>query len=233
MNKKRVKRYLCCMCAVMMTISATGCAETELGKMTAEEENMYVQYAANLILKHDKNNIDRMIYVEAETKPQETESQTTTPGQEEETTQTTGQETATDINGIVSASGFDIQPNGYQVLEAYPSDGGNLGMSMIAVKGYKLLVVNLKVTNTSGADQTLNMLETKAQYKGIINDSIRLNAQVTALLDAFNTYHGTIPAGGSEDLVLVFQVNENDVASINSVKLNITYNDKQGTVAIN
>ena len=76
------------------------------------------------------------------------------------------------------------------------------------------------------------MLGTKAEYKGIINDSVRMNAQVTALLNALNTYRGTISAGGSTELVLVFQINENDADNIGSVKLNLTYNDKQGTVVI-
>ena len=32
--------------------------------------------------------------------------------------------------------------------------------------------------------------------------------------------------------IKVFQINENDADNIGSVKLNLTYNDKQGTVVI-
>lgn len=231
MDKRKAKNYVCCVLAVLMTVSGTGCAKSELTELTEEEKDLYIEYSANIILKHDKNNIDRMPYVEPVTEaPAETVTQageTSIPGISDEGSTVTG------MNELFALQGLDIQPAGYEVLDSYPSGGSEIGMSMVAVKGYKLLVVKFHVGNTAGADMPLNMLETKAEYKGIINDSVRMNAQVTALLNAFNTYNGTIPAGGSEELVLVFQINENDADDISSVKLNVTYNDRQGTVVIN
>lgn len=58
------------MLAALMAVSGTGCAKSELTGMSEEEKNLYVQYSANLILRHDKNYIDRMTYVEAETEVQ-------------------------------------------------------------------------------------------------------------------------------------------------------------------
>ena len=219
------------MLAALMAVSGTGCAKSELTGMSEEEKNLYVQYSANLILRHDKNYIDRMTYVEAETEVQ-TSSNVAGTDSQNQAGMADSSAALTDMNSLFQINGLDIQPAGYEVTDSYPSASSGLGMSMVAVKGYRLLVLKFAVTNTGGTDAALDMLGTKAEYKGIINDSVRMNAQVTALLNALNTYRGTIPAGGSTELVLVFQINENDADNIGSVKLNRTYNDKQGTVVI-
>lgn len=219
------------MLAALMAVSGTGCAKSELTGMSEEEKNLYVQYSANLILRHDKNYIDRMTYVEAETEVQTSSNVAGTDSQNQAGVSDSSA-ALTDMNSLFQINGLDIQPAGYEVTDSYPSASSGLGMSMVAVKGYRLLVLKFAVTNTGGTDAALDMLGTKAEYKGIINDSVRMNAQVTALLNALNTYRGTIPAGGSTELVLVFQINENDADNISSVKLNLTYNDKQGTVVI-
>lgn len=232
MNKKRGKRYLCFGLAAMMAFSGTGCVKSEISDLTEEEENLYVEYAANIVLRHDKNNIDRMRYVEME----ETTAAPAASEQNQENSGTAENTETADImsmNDIFGMAGIDIQANGYEVSDSYPSNGSELGMSMIAVKGYKLLILKFNVANTSGSDIAVNMIDSGAVYRGIINDSVRMNAQVTALLNAFNTYSGTIPAGSTQEMVLVFQINENDADNIRSVKLNVTYNDRQGTVVIN
>lgn len=231
MNRRKMKKTVCLMLAALMAVSGTGCAKSELTGMSEEEKNLYVQYSANLILRHDKNYIDRMTYVEAETEVQ-TSSNVAGTDSQNQTGVSDSSVALTDMNSLFQINGLDIQPAGYEVTDSYPSASSGLGMSMVAVKGYRLLVLKFAVTNTGGTDAALDMLGTKAEYKGIINDSVRMNAQVTALLNALNTYRGTIPAGGSTELVLVFQINENDADNIGSVKLNLTYNDKQGTVVI-
>jgi len=213
--------------------------KSELLDLSEEDRDLYAEYAANLLLKHDKNYIDRMRYVEpaeeTEAEPVSQEPVTESPDNLQHPEDQTGTQVSDvmSMNDIFGISGLDIQPNGYEVTNAYPSNGSELGMSMYAIKGYKLLVYKFNVTNTAGSDVALNMLESKASYRGIINDSVKINIQTTALLDAFNTYHGTIPAGSTQQLVLISQINESDAENISSVKLSITYNDRQGTVVIN
>lgn len=242
MRRKDLKKCLCLGLVSVMTFCTVGCVKSELAKVSEEDKDLYVEYAANLILKHDKNYIDRMRYEEVTE-----EETTTTPPVQEQTTQNPNNPSGSQnqdrpsggvseiksMNEIFGISGIDIQPNGYEVADAYPSNGSELGMSMVAVKGYKLLIYKFNVTNTSGSDVPLNMIESKASYRGIVNDSVRMNVQVTALLDAFNTYNGTIPAGSTRELVLIFQINASDTENISSVKLNVTYNDRQGTIVIN
>lgn len=235
MNMRRIKKSLCFGLAAVMAFSGTGCVKSELAELTEEEKNLYVEYAANAVLKHDRNYIDRMQEVELETETEDITEGQSYDGQNssEQNAAENGTAAVMSMNDIFGLSGIDIQTNGYEVADSYPSNGKELGMSMVAVKGYRLLVLKFNITNTAGADVTLNMMDSGAAYRGIINDSVKMNAQVTALLDAFNTYSGTIPAGSTQEMVLVFQINENDAENISSVKLNIIYNDKQGTVVIN
>ncbi len=239
MKKKYFKKYLCLGLAVITAFCLAGCKNSNLLDLSEDDRDLYAEYAANLLLKHDKNYIDRMRYVEPveETTTEQTSREPVTekpvnPGNPEGSTGTQVSDTKS-MNEIFGISGLDIQPNGYEVTNAYPSNGSELGMSMQAIKGYKLLIYKFNVVNTAGQDVTLNMMEPAASYRGIINDSVKVNVQVTALLNAFNTYNGIIPAGSTQELVLISQINENDAKNISSVKLNITYNDRQGTVVIN
>lgn len=67
MNQKGYKKLICCLLVVMAACSAGGCAKSKFPVLTEEEENLYADYAANLVLKYDKNYIDRMKSVELET----------------------------------------------------------------------------------------------------------------------------------------------------------------------
>ncbi len=226
MNQKGYKKLICCLLVVMTACSAGGCAKSKFPVLTEEEENLYADYAANLVLKYDKNYIDRMKSVELETE-EETEATTQTGGTEE--SQAVAEMSMNDLLGL---QGVQIQPAGYEVASSYPSDSGELGMSMTSVKGCKLLVVKFSVTNTSGSDVNVSMIDKTIQYRGVLNGTVKVNAQVTALLNALNTYQGTIPAGGTEELVLVFQINEHDAENIQSLELNVTYNNQQGKIVI-
>lgn len=242
MKKKYFKKCLCLGLAVITAFCMAGCKNSNLVDLSEENKDLYAEYAANLILKHDKNYIDRMRYVEpvqeTTTEPVSQEPVTenpknpTNPSNPQGPADTQVSDTKS-MNELFAINGLDIQPNGYEVTNAYPSNGSELGMSMQAIKGYKLLIYKFNVVNTAGQDVALNMMEQTASYRGIINDSVKVNVQVTALLNALNTYHGVIPAGSTQELVLISQINENDAKNISSVKLNITYNDRQGTVVIN
>lgn len=237
MKRKYLKKCLCTCLICAMAVGTTGCKQLDMSAvtdLTEAQEQLLVDYAANAVLNYDKNYIDRMQTVKLKVEEPETEEATQAPEQStsDDGTVSSGvavEDPVTTMNAILKMNGVDIQPTGFEVVDSYPSNGQELGMSMVAIKGCKLLVIKFHVT---GNGTELDMLGTGAVYKGIINDSVKVNAQVTALLDAFNTYQGTIPQGEAEDLVLVFQVDENDVSNIQSVKLNVSYDGQQGNVLI-
>ncbi len=244
MKRKYLKKCLCLGLVGALAVGTTGCKQMDMAlvtDLTEEQEDLLVEYVANAVLNYDKNYIDRMRFVayeketEAETEEPTSQSQQTSPekptgGNESQKPSVSVPETPSmTMDEIFGIPGVHIQPSGYEVVDAYPSNGEELGMSMIAIKGCKLLVVKFKVT---GNGSQIDLLKSGAVYKGIINDSVKVNAQVTALLDGFNTFQGVIEKGKTEELVLVFQVDENDTKNVRSVDLNIIYNDKQGNVTI-
>lgn len=226
MGRNYRKKIVSGILAMTLLGTLTGCQKLQLD-YTEEDYDLYAQYAANLLLKYDKNYIDRMPEVEVETKKTQTQAPTAVSGAEE------NQTVVTDVNQAFEYTGLSIRQNGFEVLDSYPSTSDSLAMSMIAIKGQKLLVMKFQVTNTTQTDQTVDFAKSGAVYRGVINGTIRMNVQHTALLDALNTYQGTIPAGQTIDLVLVFQVDESDATNISTLALNLTLGDKQVTVEIN
>ena len=103
---------------------------------------------------------------------------------------------------------------------------------MKAVENTKLLIIKLDVKNVTSNDIKLNIMKYNARYRANINDSDKLVAQVTLLLNAFNTYEGTIKANKSEELVLVFQTNAKSKSDIKNMVLDIYCGEKQGTITL-
>lgn len=239
MSMGKTKKYICAGLVLVMAISVTGCVKFE----TPERSELYVEYAANAVLKHDKNYIDRMQVVEVMAQEEMTTSkqQTTVSNQETQNggSASNGQDdnsnqpiAALSMEQILGLQGITITPVGCETVNSYPDNGSELGMSMIAVKGYQLMIMKFQVTNVSGSDQNVDIRGKNAVYKGIIDDKVRLNVQVTALLDALNTWNGALAAGETKELVLVFQIHEADAENIGSVKLNVTCQDKQGEIIV-
>lgn len=52
----------------------------------------------------------------------------------------------------------------------------------------------------------LDVLSVSPKFTVVLNQSVKSTAETTLLDTDFSTYQGTIPAGGSTRLVLVFQV---------------------------
>lgn len=234
----KIKKYICAGMALATAMSVTGCVKFE----TPEYSELYVEYAANAVLKHDKNYIDRMKWVEVTTQKETeaSEQQTTVSNQENQNGSSSSntqegsnqQITALPMQEILGLQGVTITPIGCEAVNSYPDNGSELGMSMIAIKGYQLMIMKFQVTNVSGSDQNVDIRGKDAVYKGIVNDKVRLNVQVTALLDALNTWNGALAAGETKELVLVFQINEADAENISSVKLNVTCQEKQGEIIV-
>ncbi len=92
---------------------------------------------------------------------------------------------------------------------------------MKAVENSKLLVVKFKISNPSAQDIAINMMAGERRYRGVINENVKANAQLSLLLDALNTFDGTIPAGTSQEFVLVYQIQTETKEEIKSLVIDI------------
>ena len=116
---------------------------------------------------------------------------------------------------LFGADGIQMTYAGAQLAPGY-MEGDYYEMTPDAGKQY--LVLSIDVTNTGADGVGLDVLSVSPKFTVVLNQSVKSTAETTLLDTDFSTYQGTIPAGGSTRLVLVFQVPD-DVASADSVEL--------------
>lgn len=225
MNVKNKAKYIISAILAGMVISLAGCSELEY---TEEQQDMIADYAAAVVLKHDVNYKEN--YLAATEEYAETESATfgeettasgdiTNPNEENPVNTVATAEQLTQALGI---NGLSAEYQDYYVTDAYPFENQESALFVMkAVEQSKLLVVKFKLSNPTGQDIAVNMMAEGRRYKGVINDTTKVNAQLSLLLDALNTFEGTISAGTSQEFVLVYQVQIETKEEIKSLIIEI------------
>ena len=111
------------------------------------------------------------------------------------------------------------------VLPEHPDNSWLI--SMAAREGKKLTVLRFSLENNSDVDVLCDILNAGKQYRLVVNHEKRINETVTVLMDSFSQFNATIHAGAAEDVVLIFEM-DNDLAdSIRS--LDLVIKDNLGT----
>ena len=124
------------------------------------------------------------------------------------------------IADAIGISGFDMAYGGFEIAEVYPDAHSNdLTFSMQAAEGKKLLVVHMDVINPDDADRECDALSCNVKYRILINETTRINEQMTILLNDLKSYSDTIKAKRKVDTVLVFEVDDAMVSQINTMSL--------------
>jgi hypothetical protein len=217
-----------------------GCG-TSLFELTEEEETVIVHYAAYVLAKHNVYQKDGMVAIDQslleeedvqiateDELPEETETQT------EEAEQQTGSgevqaDSSTEPENTISiaeAAGYDGQldfaytgfytVNNFQEGKAYSLD---------ARSGYEFVVAQFTMTNISGEALDVDIMGSNLTFRMSYDGTTRIKEDVTLLLTDLSTYTGSIESGESVDLVLLFEVPEEDAASVSELAF---YVDKDG-----
>lgn len=219
--------------ASVLPMAACGSSMPEL---TEEQNRLIVEYAAGLLLKYDENNHGRIVDIEESEPVNELEVQVEEPVAEEteepeeaeviENTQTPdevqmGEAIAErSIEEFYGIEGVSIAYTGFEVKDTYPDVAeDNLFFAMNASAGSKLLVFNFMVTNVGGQDLNLDMSAYNTKFKISINGESPKYILTTMLMNDLASFTGTIPAGASENLVLVSEISEEASGSVQSVAL--------------
>lgn len=125
--------------------------------------------------------------------------------------------------GIPAAIGipeFEMTYKGYETADIYPkSDGSDLTFSMQAAPGKELVVLHFDVKNPGSSDAECNVLDQNVKFRILVNESNRINEQMTILLNDLKSYKDTIGAGQAADTVLVFEADASVAESIRSLSL--------------
>ena len=217
--------------AGVLPMAACGSSMPEL---TEEQNKLIVEYAAGLLLKYDENNHGRIVEIEEVAEPveeQEVPVEESVAEEPEVTEAPENQQTPDEvqmeeaiaersIEEFYGIEGVTITYTGYEVKDTYPdTTGEDLFFAMNASAGSKLLVFNFNVTNVVGQDLNLDMAAHDTKFKISINGESPKYILTTMLMNDLSSFIGTIPAGASENLVLVSEIPEEESDSVQTVAL--------------
>lgn len=250
-----MKKLWCLLAILVLSVSLTGC-----GVELSEEDNRVIaEYAADLLLKYDRDYTSSLVEDEVpateqttqapatdttteETTEVTTEESSTQQPQEssstespasEDTTGSSDAEGAVDIGRIIGLDGISITYNQCMFLERYPSiDQDGAFIYLEADPGYQLAVVKFDIENTSAEDKTVDLLNTDISYKLVYNQTKAASPMLTILMDDLGTYESVVPAGSEQSAVLVFQISKDLISQLQKLDLRVTYRNEESVIHI-
>lgn len=255
MAKKVTSFVLLFLCISMLS----GCEKVK--DLTDEETRLIAEYAATSLLKYDLNYADRIAegereaHEKAETEDAVTKEETTDP--EEATTKeviteedskrppvedmidgkTTEniveKEEVQDLAPVLNEEGLSIKYSDYLISKQYPSKDKNGELIYLnASDGYELLVLQFQVKNITDEKVETSFLDKDVDYKILCNGNKAANPMLTILLDDLTTIDVSLNPSDETEAVLVFQVSESMKDNIQTMELNVHYNDTDSKINI-
>ncbi len=228
-----MKKIFTVACVLLCCISLAGCGKNDIS-LTTEQNDLVAEYIAGTLLKYSyenewkyqKLNSAGNTYTGTGNKnTTQVTQQTTQASQSQSTTQgatqsassqgTTSSPASEDLlTGLPEALGLNgvtLTYKDYVTGSSYPAD--SYSVSVPAQSGCEVVAVELKITNTSGSDITLNSsgsiaIKLTTGGKSVNNSASLLKNDITALKNY------KLSSGESKDVVIIFQVKESDANSI-------------------
>jgi hypothetical protein len=210
-------------------------------EMTEEEEDIIVRYAAYVLAKHNVYQKDGMVAVNPELLEPETEETTETETPQEETETESGETEPTGADAAVAedtseqtvssvsladAAGYEgqlnITYNGFFTTDNFQE---GKAYSLDAHTGYSFVVAQFTMENISGASIDVNVMETSPTFRMSYDGNTWIKEDVTLLLTDLSTYTGSLGIGESVDLVLLFEVPQEELESVGQLSFTV---DKGG-----
>ncbi len=239
------KRTTGILTAAASVLLVTGCGNT-IPEMNSEQEALVVEYAVGTVLKYDKNYESRLVEmtvsqeevqdasIEEEPAVSEIEEETNESEAVEVIDNTQDTQTAHSIEEFLGLDSVRFTYTGYETDDFYPNEneGEELYFSMSATEGNKLLVLKFMAENISSSDTELNLAQSNARFK-IVIDGEEKNALTTMLLNDLAYYDGVLASGESTELVLVCEIPDEKAEGISSLSLLIKSVDNLATISLN
>mgnify|MGYP000879792918 FL=1 len=251
-----MKKVITGLLVLLCMAALTGCGKNDIS-LTNEENDLVAEYIAGTLLKYSYDN--EWKYQKLNTAQKTgvtttagTNSSTRTPTQSQAgnsqkptassssaastTASASGKAgtTSTDLMGSLPSalglSGVTVKYKDYVTGSSYPSDAY---VSVPAQQGYKVVAVELTLTNTSGQAVTLNSsgnvtFKLEVGGTGVVNYASILKNDITALKNV------SLAAGASKDVVVLFQVKESDASSVAGASMTATSSGTSlGSLTIN
>ena len=247
---RRTKKLTCGM-LIACCLLLSGCGE-KLTELTAEEEEIITMYAAKVVAKHnvrlsqgivrykgsmDDEDADSEEAADEEEIPEEeelTEEESAEGSDASETADTaeaeTEEETAEPVT-LTKAMGLDGIAFTYEGA-AVPE---SLRLSSYYTlpdpsPGQQYVIVGYRVTNKAENPAEISIARMRPTFTGSIGGETA-NAGIV-LEDDLSTYEGTIAAGGSEDLILLFEFSEEAASNLSDLSLTVDVNGEKSPLLL-
>lgn len=236
---------------MVLSVTLTGCGV----ELSDEENRVIAEYAADLLLKYDRDYTSSLVEEEVPATEQTTqapstdsttevttEEPSTQPPQESSSTESPASEDTTgssdaageiDIGKIVGLEGISITYNQCMFLDRYPSvDQDGAFIYLEADPGYQLVVIKFDIANITAQDIAVDLLNTDINYKLVYNQTKAASPMLTILMDDLGTYESVVPAGNEQSAVLVFQISKDLISQIQSLDIRVTYKNEESVIHI-
>ena len=243
MKKKKLIFYVLCL---TITFLCTGCAKVY--ELSEEEENTIAVYCAKTVSKFNATKQQGYVNLIEDTDSSDTTSQES-PVEEvtedssateetpvEETTNPVSEET----DGTAPTVTEEAEPtNSASLTDALGIAGLNftfknsVEMSYYSMGGYyditpqsgnDFLVLTFDVANTTDSDIVVDIPSTGIKFKASAGGASN-TADNTILLNDLSVFSGTVEAGTTEELVLLFQFKPENLSDLSSLKLQMMQGD--------
>ena len=252
-----MKKLITGLLVLLCMAALAGCGKNDIS-LTNEENDLVAEYIAGTLLKYSYDN--EWKYQKLNTAQKTgvtttagTNSSTQTPSQSQAgnsqkptassssaaSTATvsasgTAGTTSTDLMGSLPSalglSGVTVKYKDYVTGSSYPSDAY---ISVPAQQGYKVVAVELTLTNTSGQAVTLNS-SGNVTFKLEVGGTVVSNYAPILKNDITTLKNVSLAAGASKDVVVLFQVKESDASSVAGSSMTATSSGTSlGSLTIN
>ncbi len=246
--RRKTKILMVCL---LGTALFTGCAYSPELMLTEEEQKLIAGYSADILLKYSDGYAKSLVDTAKERELQaavaallaQKQAEEADEGKNTDHKSESGEEGVAespyaprgeqDLAAALSQSGIEVSYDGFDVCKSYPSESEAEDAFLLnATDGKDLVVYRFRVSNTSGEDMEANILDQNPMFRIIVNGEERKNVLKTMLLNDLGTLHEVIPAGESRDEVLVMEVPEGYVQTIETVSLLIKANGQESVIPL-
>lgn len=224
--------------AMLLTgaLMLTGCGE-EPYELQDNEREIIVNYAAHILAKYNVKQPEGYQYVypqpeESEkTQEQEAKSEDTKEQQSDgdSTEQTQGNsssdgkdESSVTLSEALGLKGVQAVYTGAELTDQYNS--------IIPNAGKKLLILHVTLQNQTNKARACDILSMLPVFRATVNGTQKTTAELSILPENLSTWEEKIPAGESADTIILFQVDADEVTSVDRLEMDVTAGGKTSRV---
>lgn len=239
-NRTRIRTLLVLLAAASMLL--TGCTGS-MPELSEEEQELVVEYAAGVLLKHNKNYSGKIVDDEviaqqlakerefAENTEQYKQLLAESKKAEESENDADGEasypdeKTIEELAQMIGVSPVLLRYEGHLVCDSYPDvEEGEVDFVMTATPGNKLCVLQFSLNNQTAEDVPVNVYEKGFRFLVALDDGKTEQVQATFSLEDLSIYKEVIPAGETKEAILVLELQEDVAMNLQSLVLSVRGN---------